>query len=367
MMAVDFMILNEQFENTAPIDVFESIIWTDRYNKAGDFEIYTVPNDYNLTFMKANYYVWKSDSEHLMIIESITTKTDVEEGTHLIISGRSLESIMDRRIVWGTIVLDGKIQSQIKKLINETIINPTDPERKIPNFIFVENNDPELDKITVRAQYTGDTVYDILNELCESKDVGWKITLTENDEFAFQLYIGKNRSYDQVENPYVEFSPSFDNIIESNYLEDQKEYKTVALVAGEGEDENRKKQQVYVTRATGLARRELYVDARDISSRVDDSSDTTMPDSQYMPLLTQRGKETLNEHKVAKMFDGEIDTTRLYHYGEHFFMGDICQLENEFGMSGKVRITEFIYSHNTREGIKAYPTFVVLDDEKEVV
>lgn len=361
----DFMVLNKNFENLATIDVYESLIWTDRYNKPGDFEIYTNPSEENLANMKEDYYIWKSDSEHLMIIESLRTTTDVEEGQHLIVAGRSLESIMNRRIVWGTIDLDGKIQGQIKKLLTESVINPSDPDRKISNFIFVENNDPRLDKITVRAQYTGDYLLDILNKLCESKGVGWKITLTTNNEFAFQLYIGTDRSYDQTDNPYVEFSPNFDNLEKSDYLQDKTEYKTVALVAGEGEDEQRKKKEVYVTHDTGLSRRELYVDARDISSNVE-GSDTPMPDNEYYALLTQRGEEDLTEHKISKMFEGEVDTQQLYRYGEDFFMGDICQLENEFGMTGKVRVTEFIYSHSINEGYNEYPTFVVLDeDEKE--
>lgn len=358
----EFMILNDKFENEAVVDQFESIIWTDRYNKPGDFEIYTVPNAENLAHMKADYYLWNSDSEHLMVIELNTTTTDVEDGVHLIVKGRSIESFMDRRIVWKTILLNGKIQSQIKKLLNENVINPSDPERKIPNFIFVDNPDPALDAITVRAQYTGDRIIDVLSDLCESKNVGWKITLTDQNQFAFQLYVGKDRSYDQIENPYVEFSPSFDNLIKSNYLEDKTDYKTVALVAGEGEGEARKKTQVYITKATGLSRRELYVDARDITSQIE-NSEATMPDGEYRTLLTQRGSEKLNEYKITKMFDGEVDTIRLYRYGEHFFMGDICQLENEYNMSGKVRVTEYIYSHSVKEGISAYPTFVVLDEE----
>lgn len=360
----DFMILNENFENVATIDIYESLIWTDRYYKPGDFEIYTIPSEDNLKNMKADYYVWKSDSEHLMIIEHSKTTSDVEYGNHLLVKGRSIESIMDRRIVWGTIVLDGKIQSQIKKLLTESIINPLDSERKISNFIFIENDDPRLDEITVNAQYTGDSLLDILETLCESNSIGWKITLTENNEFAFQLYIGTDRSYDQTENPYVEFSPSFDNLEKSDYLEDKTNYKTVALVAGEGEDKDRKKQQVNITQDVGLRRRELYVDARDISSTAE-GSDKPMSNSEYMSLLTQRGKETLREYKISKLFDGEVDAQQIYRYGEDFFMGDVCQLENEFGIEAKVRITEFIYSDSVNEGLNSYPTFVVLDEDEE--
>ena len=47
-------------------------------------------------------------------------------------------------------------------------------------------------------------------------------------------------------------------------------------------------------------------------------------------------------------------------------MGDIVQLENEFGLEHKVRVIEFIHSESTN-GTEQYPTFEVLDDDEEEV
>ena len=38
---MEVLVLNTEFESVAIIDTFESLIWTDRYYEAGDFEIYT--------------------------------------------------------------------------------------------------------------------------------------------------------------------------------------------------------------------------------------------------------------------------------------------------------------------------------------
>lgn len=366
--SADLMVLNPNFENISPLDVYESFIWTDRYNKAGDFEIYTTPTEDHIKNLQMDNYIWKSDSDHLMVIESSEFVTDLEDGAHLLIKGRSIESFLDRRIVWDTIILDGKIQGQIQKLINENVISPSDQKRKIPNFIFEWNDDPRLDSITVKAQYTGDSLYDILNELCQEKKVGWEL-LMRDDQFVFRLYMGEDRSYNQNENPYVVFSPDFDNIIGSRYMENKEAYKTVAMVSGEGEDNNRKKLEVFESDVSGLNRRELFVDARDISSRDETSSDpeATIPQEEYNKLLIQRGKEKLEENKIVKLFDGEADTLQLYRYNEHFRMGDICELENEYSMTFAVRVIEFIYSDSISDGIKAYPTFEVLDEDEESI
>lgn len=68
------------------------------------------------------------------------------------------------------------------------------------------------------------------------KNVGFRIKLSDDNKFVFKLYAGADRSYDQFTNPYVIFSPKFENVINTNYLESKKTLKTVTLVAGEGRE-----------------------------------------------------------------------------------------------------------------------------------
>ena len=359
---MEFLVLNTKFEAVAILDVFESFIWTDRYSKCGDFEIYTSSDRQIIETLKEDFYIWTEDSEHVMIIENRKIITDVEEGNKFLVSGRSLESILDRRIVWNQILLDGYFQTQIKRLLTENVINPSDSNRKISNFIFEETDDPYILSLKVQVQYTGDNLYEAVCKLCESVSIGFKITLNNNNQFVFKLYSGVDRSYDQETNPYVVFSPSFENIIDSNYYESKAGYKNVGLVAGEGEGSARRIVVVGESTSKELSRRELYVDARDISSTT--SNGGSISTSAYDDLLRQRGDERLNENKIVQAFDGQVESTQMYRYGEHYFMGDITQLENEYGMESKVRVTEFIRSVD-KDGIDSYPTFEVIE-EREV-
>ena len=359
---MEFLVLNTKFEAVSILDVFESFIWTDRYSKCGDFEIYTSSDRQIIETLKEDFYIWTEDSEHVMIIENRKIITDVEEGNKFLVSGRSLESILDRRIVWNQTLLDGDFQTQIKRLLTENVINPSDSNRKISNFIFEETDDPYILSLKVQVQYTGDNLYEVVCKLCESVSVGFKITLNNDNQFVFKLYSGTDRSYDQEINPYVVFSPSFENIIDSNYYESKAGYKNVGLVAGEGEASARRTAVVGESTSKELSRRELYVDARDISSTT--SNGDSISTSAYDDLLRQRGDERLNENKIIQAFDGQVESTQMYRYGEHYFMGDITQLENEYGMESKVRVTEFIRSVD-KDGIDSYPTFEVIE-EREV-
>ena len=111
---MELLVLNTDFESIAVIDTYESMIWTDRYNSYGDFEIFFAMDTQLLQYLKEDYYLWLKDSEHCMIIEDIKINADTEEGNHLIVTGRSLESILERRIIWGQRIFNRNLQKSIK-------------------------------------------------------------------------------------------------------------------------------------------------------------------------------------------------------------------------------------------------------------
>lgn len=354
---MEVWILDLEFKNVAVLDSYESLIWTERYNGAGDFELYVPMEISLLQFVKQNYYAWLAESDQMMIIEQIQITTDVETGDHLVVSGRSLESILDRRIAWFQINLSGKLQNGIKKLLNDNVISPAISERKIPNFRFEESIDPAISNLTFSAQYTGDNIYDIIEGICNYFSIGFRVIFdSENNHFVFSLYSGSNRSYDQLINPYVIFSPNYENIINSNYIESDKTLKNVALVAGEDSSLNRKTR--VVGSGSGLNRRELYVDARDIQS--ENSDGTTITEAQYNEKLDTRGKEKLSDNQRTMLFEGQVETTRTFVYGKDFFKGDIVQIVNGYAMEQKVRVSEIVRCQDTT-GYNTYPTFTVVE------
>ena len=142
--------------------------------------------------------------------------------------------------------------------------------------------------------------------------------------------------------------------INSNYYYSKAACKNVTLVAGEGEGSDRR--TLSVGTASGLERRELFTDARDISSTTQDGTLTT---AEYNALLTARGNEKLAENTPAVAFEGEVETTKLFQYGRDFYMGDIVQITNEYGIEGAARIVEIVMSDD-ETGFTIYPTFEMI-------
>lgn len=350
---MDILVLDNNLNAVDIIDTYESLIWTERYNKYGDFELYAVVSDDILQLMKSDYYLETIDSEHVMIIEDMVIKADVEDGNHITITGRSLESILDRRLIWGYASLSGSLQDGIEKLLNDAIINPTNTDRKIENFIFKASDDPVITGLTLTAQFpAGESLYEVISSICIEYGIGFKITLNDYRQFVFELYAGADRSYDQVANPYVVFSPNFENLSNSNYAKTKSGYKNVTLVGGEGEGLDRR--YTSAGSGSGLNRREVFTDASGTTSDVGDGTQIT--DEQYMAILQQKGEEALATQTVTTSFEGEAETTVLFKYGIDFFMGDILQIQNEYGHESTARVTELVTSHN-EEGLSVYPTF----------
>lgn len=352
---MEFYVLNQNFQTVFVLDKYESIIWVDRYNEPGSFELYTPINNDILTYLKPNNYLTNPDSTKIMIIEDFSIESDYENGDRAKIVGRSLESILDRRIVWKQTDINGSFQDGIKRLINENIISPTKAtggtDRQINNFIFEDSTDPKITSLKLCAQYLGDNLLAIISDLCKSNDVGFSITLKEFN-FVFKLYAGIDRSYRQNVTPWIVFSPDFSNVINSNYLESNSSYKNVALVAGEGEGSKRKTR--IVGTSTGIFRKEMFVDAGDIVSKEAGSA------KKYLEALDQRGKDELIENKIKKEFDAKSGI-EVYAYKVDYDLGDIVQFANEYGIEASSRITEYTWSYDT-DGINTYPTFESVDN-----
>lgn len=333
------------------VENFSSFVWTDRYYSAGDFELYVPPTIRVLTQYIPDYYIVRPDSEHVMIIDSVLLEED-DDGYSYKISGESLESILKRRILWTDTTLSGNFQDAIETLLNGSIISPSIADRKIDNFVFVKSEDEAITSLTIEeAEYSKDeTIYDIIEKNCQEFEIGFKVTLTSDNKFAFTLYKGVDRSYDQTAVPYVIFSPAFDNLTSSSFLKSYTDYKNVALVTGTSTDSEGESTDLstVVGEASGLDRRETHIDAGDVQGNTS--------------VLTKKGNEELAALKKTEAFEGEANVFNMFVYGKDFFIGDMVQLEDAFGNTGKSIVSEMVFSSDG-EGEKFYPTFIVPEED----
>lgn len=353
-----FYVLNESYNKIGVIDNHVSAIWATRYFEPGDFEIYLGATEKYKQLFKKGYYIQRPGDRTLMIIEDIKISTDVENGNYVTISGRDLKSVLDRRVIWKQKTYSGTIETRIRKMIDSNFIN-AEESRVIPEMKL--GTSKGFKQTMNSTQYTGNNVLEVVVELCKASGLGFDI-LFDNGKFVFEMYAGTDRSFKQNENLRVLFSSELGNIINSEFIENTKNLKNTCLIGGEGEGTART--YASVGTATGLNRREMFVDARDLSSTTEneDGEQIELTANQYSAILKERGTEALTENSVVTNFTGEIETTVLYKLNEDFYLGDIVGVVGSNGNKYTSRIIEVIESEDATGRI-VIPTFESFENE----
>lgn len=378
----EFYLLDNELKKKYIIDTYSSAIWAKRYNDIGDCELVISASIENFRKIKECKYIARNDDDMVCKIKKVELQIDEENGDQLILTGKDITDILNQRIVIKQTNFNGSVEDYIRTLINDSIIKPTNTDRKIKNFTLANKKGFTE---TIREQVTYDNVGDKIQKLCKQYGWGYKVTIN-NGSFIFALYKGSDIS------EYITFSHNYDNISTTDYSKDDSNIKNVALVAGEGEGVARK--TITIGNGIGIDRHELYVDARDISSEIDyDELLTNYPNGKekvinnviyyqvnginiavltkndageitnvqlcnniYMENLKNTGYEKMSEYASITSFAGEIIVGMSYKYKEDYNLGDIVNIVNEYGISINVRISEVIENQDDN-GYTMEPTF----------
>lgn len=390
-------VLDTNYEIKGIIDTFSDLLWVERYCGYGEFEVTMPMNEDVYKNCSLNDYVSIKESLKIMIIESIEIHPDMENGDILKISGRSLESILDRRIIVdesiGKINDDGTpneigVQTAIETILKNNVIDPANSNRRISNFIFRASNKPAITDLTMETfKAQGSLVYDKILDICKNRDLGFRVENIDNGGFLFELYFGIDRTWDQNEVPAVIFSDSYENLVNSNYLETYTNYKSAVYISWSWQyehitgytdrmDDNNepipKTETINGSELTetyrgkdlsGLSRRETYLndsDTQDLGRGESENPNKSAAINQEI----DKGKEYLADFSTTEYFDGETEPNRQFVYGIDYFLGDVVQLENKYGKTGKCRITEIMRSRDS-SGVTMVPTFESIEGDDE--
>lgn len=397
-------VLDNNYSIIGVIDEAESVLWNKKYNDVGDSEIYIPCNATYLDLLRKGNYLYRYDDDMVCKIQKREIETDVEDGDYLIVPGTDLCCILAGRIIRWKIVYSGTVAGFIEKVLTDNVINPAQSVRAIPNFRVVldESNGERFTERIETSTFTEDLLQLIITT-CKTYNYGFRLTYNvEPGEFVFRLYKGKNKSLiDGAE--YVEFSPTFSNILSSSFIEDESNLKNVVYVGYKSA--NKDDETVYLlsmyrgdSEPQGEARREIYVDgtgtSRDIayaelqqmfpdvtkttdtnaegkptatyyngeqivatSEGSGDEEKISVSDYTYLLLIRELGNNALAEHTEITDFSGNVDTIDTYEYKVDYNIGDIVRVVNEHGIEAEARIVEIMESDDNEDGYVVEPVF----------
>lgn len=345
---------NEKFENIGEINQLESLMWPKKYSGYSQFQLTAPITEENKEYFKKGRILWKVGSDTAAIIEIINSSVKDNGSKIFEIKGRTLECLLEKRIVWNTYQANNlEVSKIIEDLVKLNCVNPSNNDRKIPRMAidFYDSDGKEEKKAFY--QKTGGTVYDAISDLAQEADMGFEIQFVPDLEILmFKLYKGTDRSVNQKDVDAIIFSDDTDDILTSSYETNSTDYKNVARVAGEGEGSSRKYIEIVNSildedgkkvSPTGLTRDEMFVDARDLQSTYtdDNGQQKTLTDSEYLQTLSQRGNEKLSENSVIENFECDLRVQGAqFEFDKDYFLGDIVTfLDTNLGVMIDARIT----------------------------
>lgn len=365
---MDLVTLDSNMQPFKLVENYDSLIWTERFNTIGDFQIQTGRVDEFMKALPEGTVVSLRETDVPMIVETHLIDRKKKAAQTLTIKGRSFESILDRRASVKTLIgtpsewaVVAKIPSDVAYfIINQVCVAGVASPLDIFPSSWVQFITPPdyLAGTGPNKQYTvprGSLLTAVMT-LVQTEAKADAFTTPPTPEVVphgirgvrpsssgsavgIQIYTGTDRS------DKVYFDGTRDLLDDGSYLFSKVGSADTAYVLGPtGATILNKGSEA----SSGINRRVTLVDGT--TSGVGNEA-----------ALIEQGKSSLAEAKETAIFDGSINQDLSpYVYGVDYKLGDIVRLKGDYGLDKKARVTEYIRAED-KTGRKSYPTLVTVD------
>ena len=262
------------------IPQFTAFEWKRRFSAAGEFTLQLPFTQEYFQLLKIGSVVLHKLHNEAAFIEEVNVVTSSEGKRSLRVWGRSIASLLDRRVVSYT--GSGQFAGIINGILTNNFITPTNARRKIPNLRISPYT---VRASTVNAKIEQQVFLDSLSRMLKSRDIGLRMLYNiEEKSYDFSLYEG-------VESGAI-FSSEYKNLLEQDYYRSTQHYKNTVYIDD----------YVHGDENVGLDRREVA------TLRTEDSS-MTAETTATLFLLDFRATETFDAvlNPQSKQFEYIID------------------------------------------------------------
>lgn len=387
-----FRVNGSTFLGEAVIEGYSSLIWTERYLPAGEFELRTPLVDQTRSLIPEDSLISHTDTAEVMIVETHEIERTDNGDIELVVKGRTFETILEQRFFYVGGYRDAiKMRSTYPPhgaalaLIYNSIIHTgpwdliatqpntvsSDPKDVIPNVQMTESQGANLpwqewwiepgEIYTMVVDFLGRGGYGIRNvrrnfpmlvggQMRLSDPEGYLMAEPDPGEgLLIDVYGGKDRTKNQTTLPVVNFSYIDGHLEAPKYLFSNKNLKNVAQVISDVGDVF-----VYLDNAvspylTGRDRRMLLVDG----GRAGDT-----PLATFTPALVQKGEIELAKYNRIASMASAISVSAPYRYKLDYDLGDKVTLAGEFGFEASMQVIEYVRTEDAN-GDRGFPTLAL--------
>lgn len=360
----------------------DSLIWTERFQELGDFELHTQNVDDVRALLPERSMCTLRDSNEVMWVDSHSISSNSDGIDELTVKGRSLEWILMRRI-WTnapygkklTMAKKYSLRQAVEVWVYNAICNGTGNDKintsasypvgnQIPNTVITDSIPPSSDGANKARKVQNGYIYDQMRTFMSSGKIGIRIirpngtkarvvhvasdgtfstdTVAEIDDLRFDFYAGRDIS------DRVVFSWKAGHLDSPEYLMSSEQLMGAVFVDGDPRDHYYNDPDAVSGTNSGWNRLDGYVDGgtKDDGVTADDFEES----------LEDIGLKTLRqEGGHINSVDAQISPNINYTYNKDYRLGDRVMVQGRYGTHAKRWVTEFIRSQDA-DGEKAFPT-----------
>lgn len=367
---MEVLILDSLLRPIDVVDVFVSMIWTERFSEMGDFELVTLSSSANKKRFVIDTVISITESRRLMRVLTIEDAVDEDGRKILKIKGKEISLILDSRIamtaVGSTIspswFITGKTPGDVmrhifKQICVDGILDTAD----IIPFIQYGVNQYPADTIPepselIEWEQKPASVFSALKELGDIYDLGHRLYKDPNlSKLYFNVYSGSDRTTAQTTLPPVVFSEDMENLQNTTELSDVSQHYNIINVIYTFKDELDNDAVISL-----MVTEDVVNPPEGFDRRIKPLVITNIPEevTDVTAYLIRAGADELARSRPLGAFDGEINPNSTYVYERDYYLGDLVEIRDTDGASSYMRVEEYIFVQDD-QGQRSYPTLTL--------
>lgn len=349
-----FKLVNTTWLPGTAVKEFDSLVWTERYQTAGDFQLIVKDDVSILTSLPLDTLISHTDTKEIMIVENHEIERDLNKNLKVTVTGRSFETFTENRLTTGSAnaleaagvaineAVTGTSPAIVQTLLATAVVSGpvADQIANTTTSVVVRVTDASLPQIIKRGD-----IYARILEYLQLGDYGIKIIrpVAAGGLMTFVIHDGLDLTKTVI------FMAQNEDLDNAKYFWSHKDSKNYATVAAKSFT-HEYRQRDLLSDVTGLLRRRLYIETPELDGAyVFGSTDG---------VVSSRAQNELSLHPQITLLQGVISKTAKAKFKIHYDIGDLVTVFGEFGVSQPMRVTEHILTKDSA-GIKGYPSLTI--------
>jgi len=335
-MSIPISVYDTTLTKLTEVDLYKNFYYTRSLSKPGSWQLQINSNlkddtgfSYADYFQRGRFILAGADTKKIGVITEVSKSIGKggKASQMVTVKGQEATAILARRLVEtpagsSNYTHTAVSETVIKNLITSQIGSGATASR-IVSLINVVSTGGRGSSYQLSSRYKN--LLEEIGKISNETAIGYYFNLNlATTKLDFDVIVGIDRTAQQYTNTRMIISTDFDTLESGKITDSEITYKNIVYAAGQGVGDSRNIQKVYdTTEPTGIERREIFDDMRDIATTAE---------------LQAKATGVLAANAVTKFVDASSLVYTQYQIGVDYDLGDYITID-VYGEYNNVQIT----------------------------